>query len=82
MMVCVYFSRSTLFPYAVCAVRLYPGLASIKGSEWVVRGRDSWHIAASTSVVFANVPNGKDDVGPQAVMQGILCDVLIFVLLI
>ncbi|KAE9384725.1 hypothetical protein BT96DRAFT_1007782 [Gymnopus androsaceus JB14] len=51
-------------------VRLYPGLASIKGSEWVVRGRDSWHIAASTSVVFANVPNGKDDVGPQAVMQG------------
>ncbi|KAE9398090.1 hypothetical protein BT96DRAFT_995131 [Gymnopus androsaceus JB14] len=43
-------------------VRLYPGLASIKGSEWVVRGRDSWHFAASTSVVFANVPNGKDDV--------------------
>ena len=74
-MVCFGFSCATLFPYAVCAVRLYPGLASIKGSEWVVRGRDSWQIAASTSVIFANAPNGKDDAGPQAVMQGMLCGV-------
>ncbi|KAE9401713.1 hypothetical protein BT96DRAFT_991876 [Gymnopus androsaceus JB14] len=50
-------------------VRLYPGLAVIKGSEWVVRGCDSWQIATSTSVIFVNVPNGKDDGGPQAIMQ-------------